>query len=72
MAMLAKQGWRLIQNPDSLCAKILKAKYYREGQVLYAKPRTGMSYTWRSILRGLELLKKGVVWRVGNGDNIRI
>jgi len=70
--MLAKQGWRLIQNPDSLCAKILKAKYYREGQVLYAKPRTGMSYTWRSILRGLELLKKGVVWRVGNGDNIRI
>ena len=47
MAMLAKQGWRLIQNPDSLCAKILRAKYYREGQVLDAKPRTGMSYTWQ-------------------------
>ena len=25
-----------------------------------------------SILRGLELLKKGVVWRVGNNDSIRI
>jgi len=72
MAMLAKLGWRLIQNPESLCAKILRAKYYREGQVLNAKPRTGMSYTWRSILRGLELLKKGVIWRVGNGDSIRI
>jgi hypothetical protein len=28
MAMLAKQGWRLIHNPDSLCAKVLKAKYF--------------------------------------------
>jgi hypothetical protein len=29
-----------------------------------------MSYTWRSILRGVELLKQGVVWRVGAGENI--
>jgi len=28
MAMLAKQGWRLVMNPDSLCAQLLKAKYY--------------------------------------------
>jgi hypothetical protein len=72
IAMLAKQSWRLLQNPNSLCAKILKAKYFREGDVLRAKPREGMSYTWRSILKGLELLKKGVVWRVGNGESIRI
>ena len=28
MAVLAKQGWRLIENQESLCARILKAKYY--------------------------------------------
>lgn len=28
MAMLAKQGWRLLMNPESLCAQILRAKYY--------------------------------------------
>lgn len=28
MAMLAKQVWWLINNPDSLWARILKAKYY--------------------------------------------
>jgi hypothetical protein len=27
-ALLARQVWRLIQNPDRLCARILKAKYY--------------------------------------------
>jgi hypothetical protein len=31
-----------------------------------------MSYTWRSILRGLELLKEGIIWRVGDGENIDI
>jgi hypothetical protein len=29
-----------------------------------------MSYTWHSILRGLEVLKEGVVWRVGDGESI--
>lgn len=27
-ALLAKQCWRLVQNPDSLTARILRAKYY--------------------------------------------
>jgi hypothetical protein len=28
MALLVKQGWRLLQNPDSIVAKVLKEKYY--------------------------------------------
>lgn len=34
MALLVKQGWRLLQNPDSLAAKILKEKYYPHGTFL--------------------------------------
>src|SRR5438128_1146275 len=33
-----------------------------------AKP--GMSYTWRSILWGLDLLMEGIIWRVGTGEAI--
>ena len=29
LAMLAKQCWRLISNPDTLCARVLRAKYYK-------------------------------------------
>jgi hypothetical protein len=72
MAMLAKQSWRLLHRPDSLCATVLRAKYYRNGELLKAKPVEGISYTWRSILKGLELLKKGIIWRMGNGENIKI
>lgn len=55
LAMLSKQGWRLIQDPDSLCARILKAKYFPNSSCLEAVPKSGMSYSWRSILRGIEL-----------------
>jgi hypothetical protein len=34
----------------------------------------GMAFhiTWHSILKGMELLKEGIIWRVGNGDAVNI
>lgn len=72
MAMLARQGWRLLQAPDSFCARVLRAKYYPSGDVLSAEPVVGMSYVWRSILKGLEVLKEGIIWRIGDGATVKI
>lgn len=32
-ALLARQAWRLINSPDSLCAMVLKAKYFLNGNL---------------------------------------
>jgi ribonuclease HI len=72
LAMLARQSWRLLQNPDSLCCEVLKAMYFPDTTILEAKPKPGMSYSWRSILQGLQLLKEGVIWRVGTGEHIKV
>ena len=58
LALLARQAWRLLQNPTSLCAKVLSARYYPGKSILEATPNKGISYVWRSILKGLQLLKK--------------
>jgi hypothetical protein len=72
LAMLAKQSWRLINNPNSLCAQVLGAKYYPDGMILNAGPKKGSSFTWRSIVAGLQTLRRGHIWRVGNGRSINI
>jgi len=35
-ALLGKQGWQLMMRPDSLCARVLKGKYYPHGDFLSA------------------------------------
>lgn len=71
-ALLANQGWRLIQNPDSLCTRVLKSKYYPHGNLLDTVFASDASSVWRAIEFGLELLRKGLIWRVGDGKNIQI
>jgi hypothetical protein len=34
LALLAKQCWRLIEQHDSLCARVLRAKYYPADDIL--------------------------------------
>jgi hypothetical protein len=49
MSMLAKQAWRLLTGPNSLCARVLKAKYFLNGDLLSATTGGGISYTWSRI-----------------------
>ena len=67
LAMLAKQGWRILTNPNSLLAQVFKAKYFPHVDVLNSKIGSNPSYTWRSIHNSLEVIKRGTRWRVGNG-----
>jgi len=34
--------------------------------------KSGSSYTWQSVLVGLECFKQGYIWRVGDGTQINI
>jgi hypothetical protein len=56
----------------SLCARVLKSKYYPNGNLLDTVFSSDASPVWRGIEFGLELLKKGLIWRIGNGRSTQI
>lgn len=62
-ALLAHAGWCLIQNPQSLYAYILRAKYYPTTDFMLAIFGRKPSYLWCCLLWGRTLLQKGVGWQ---------
>jgi hypothetical protein len=71
-AMLGKQAWRLLVNPHSLCARVLKGRYYPNGDILSASCPKRASKVWRAIICGRDVLKRGLVRRVGDGNDTRL
>ncbi|GLT73741.1 hypothetical protein SLA2020_455780 [Shorea laevis] len=72
LAMLAKQGWRLLVNPTSLAARVMKAKYFPRSNFLQAELKPLCSLTWRSIWSSIWLLQCGCKRLIGNGRDTKI
>ncbi|KAM1798595.1 hypothetical protein ACFX12_032647 [Malus domestica] len=71
-ALLVKQCWRLILNPNSLWAQTLKACYFPHSSFLDAKLGSRASWAWASLLVGRDILKNGAHWQILNGRDTRI
>ena len=72
LALLAKQIWRIITNPNLLVSKVLKAKYMKEEDWLEQQPPTTASWCWKSMHKRGELLQQGLWKRVGDGRTVKI
>jgi hypothetical protein len=72
MAMVAKQGWRLLQNPDALVSRVLKARYFPKTSFINSKLGNNPSYAWKSLWMCREVLGKGCRWVVGDGRSVRV
>lgn len=62
----------MINNLDSLCHRVFKARFFPDCSILDAKESTTGSFAWKSILNARDVIQKGMVWRIGNGQNVRI
>ncbi|XP_023633818.1 uncharacterized protein LOC111829312 [Capsella rubella] len=72
IALLAKQPWRMLKQPQSLLTRVLHAKYFSNTGLMDATLGHRPSHAWRSILQGLQLIKQGLKWRIGDGETVRI
>ncbi|KAH9708700.1 reverse transcriptase domain-containing protein [Citrus sinensis] len=65
VAMLGKQGWRLLSQPDSLVARILKSRYHPLTSFGKATVGSNPSYAWRSIMAVHHVITQGSRIQIG-------
>jgi hypothetical protein len=59
-------------QPDSLCARLLKSKYYPNVVLADTTFIKNSSPCWQGISHGVDFLKQGIIWRTNNGKKIRL
>ena len=69
---MAKKGWRILQSPDSLVAKVLQARYFKNKDFFNVKLGLNHSFIWRSIICGSHVIKNGSRWRIEDGHNVKV
>ncbi|KAB2602833.1 ribonuclease H protein [Pyrus ussuriensis x Pyrus communis] len=69
-ALLAKQCWRLITEPNTLWSTILKARYFPNCSFLEAKRGRRASWLWSSLLVRRDILLRGAHWQIRNGREV--
>ena len=70
LALLAKQGWRILKNPNSLVHRVYKVNYFAKDSFFQAQLGRRPSYAWRSIMAAKEVIVKGYWWNIGNGQRV--
>ncbi|RYQ95010.1 hypothetical protein Ahy_B08g089987 [Arachis hypogaea] len=69
---MMKAGWGLIESKDSLWARVLRAKYKCGNDIIpQVERRRSDSNLWKGICLAWEDVEKNMVWRVGDGSQIK-
>lgn len=66
--LLGKLVWNLIHDHDKFWVQMMLAKYIPNGDILSHQPSQGASFTWRSIMKAVSVLRDGYKFRIGEGD----
>lgn len=67
-AYLAKQFWRLKSNPFSMVSLMLKAKYFRNCDILASQVNMNSSPVWKGIWNADQKIKQWI--RVDGNQNL--
>ena len=51
---------------------MFKAKFFLNCSVMEAATPTSASYAWKSIIREREVIRRGAIWRIGDGKSVDI
>ncbi|BFG34431.1 hypothetical protein CerSpe_207050 [Prunus speciosa] len=62
MALLAKQVWGLILEPNAWWVKVIRGRYFPDSNFLEARRGCRASWAWSSLLEARDVIITGAVW----------
>ena len=71
-ALLTKQTWQLLHDKSTLFYPIFKARFFPHCSIMKATCPSSASYAWKSIIKGRDIIKRGAIWRIGDGKFVNI
>ena len=72
LALLARQVWRLLQDPEALSARVLKAVYFPTGDLLDADLGASPSRVGQAVVDDVHVVHQGLIRQIGSGESTRI
>lgn len=71
--MLSRKLGALLTSPHKLCEHVPKGKLFLTNKHCQMYSSNGyIMHLEEHFEKGLELLKKGFIWRIGNGENVNM
>lgn len=72
MALMAKQGWRIYKNENSLLHQVLKVRYFLNSSFSESHLGSNPSFTWQKIWEAKRWVEEGCIWCMGDGKLVRV
>uniref|UniRef100_A0A803P0N1 Reverse transcriptase zinc-binding domain-containing protein n=1 Tax=Cannabis sativa TaxID=3483 RepID=A0A803P0N1_CANSA len=72
LAFLAKWEWNLLTGSQSLCCRILEAKYLKGKELFHCKYKDSDSWFWKNVVKETNILRQGACKVVSDGKDKRI
>ena len=63
-ALLGKQVWKMINEPDALWVRMVKGLYYHDKSMLEVGKWARASWTWSSLIYGRDFIRENMIWQI--------
>ncbi|CAL1396661.1 unnamed protein product [Linum trigynum] len=69
LSLLAKQCWRLLNEPEALWVRVLRGLYFPNGVFSSSRKGSSSSWIWESFCYAKQALDIGAIRVIGSGEN---
>ena len=72
VAMLAKQVWRVMSNPNTLISQVIVAKYGKGNLEEITQKHSNQCWRWKDVQSVASIITDNLFWQIGTGEKVSL